>query len=128
MNATKGTTPLPDVWSLESELAFERGWDSAAVSLLIRSKSDFSETPACLFLGKLEAALLRRHLAQAFGPDSVATLKGSYYMGLEVVEIDRVSFVFAGGRKSVRTLQDPIARRPAWRDRIADALWSLRLA
>ena len=55
MNATKGTTPLPDVWSLESELAFERGWDSAAVSLLIRSKSDFSETPACLFLGKLEA-------------------------------------------------------------------------
>jgi hypothetical protein len=113
---------------LESELAFERGWDSAAVSLLIRSKSDFNETPACLFLGKLEAALLRRHLAQAFGPDAVATLKGSYYMGLEVVEIDRVSFVFAGGRKSVRTLQDPIARRPAWRDRVADTLWSLRLA
>jgi hypothetical protein len=49
-------------------------------------------------------------------------------MGLEVVEIDRVSFVFAGGRKSVRTLQDPIARRPAWRDRVADTLWSLRLA
>lgn len=128
MNPIIGTDPNPDFRGVKSELAFERGWDSAAVSRLIRSKSDFSETPACLFLGSLEAGLLQRHLAQAFGPEAVSTLKGTYYMGLEVVVVNRPSFVLAGGRKTVRTLQDPIARRPAWRDAVTEALWSLRLA
>jgi hypothetical protein len=27
----------------------------------------------------------------------------------------------------VRTLQDPIARRPAWRDRETEAMWQLRI-
>ena len=48
-------------------------------------------------------------------------------MGLEVVEIGCERFLFAGGRKTVRTLQDPISRRPAWRDRETDALWQFRI-
>lgn len=102
-------------------------WDTAGVSAAIRSKSDHGETPAFLFLGKREAKLLQGHLAAAFGPESVTTLNGTYYMGLEVVVIDSESFVFAGGRKTSRTLQDPISRRPAWRDRESDGLWQLRL-
>ncbi|BCU77401.1 hypothetical protein [Luteolibacter sp. LG18] len=119
---------LPDTRSLEPELSFEGGWDSRAVSDLIRSKSTQDRTPACLFLGRKEAALLRGHLAQAFGANAVATLRSTYYMGLEVVEIDCDSFVYVGGRKTVRTLQDPIARRPAWRDQDDASLWRLRLA
>lgn len=48
-------------------------------------------------------------------------------MGLDAIEIDCESFVFAGGRKKVRTLQDPIARRPAWSDRDTDSLWQFRI-
>jgi len=126
MNANH-TPVLPDTRSVRSELIFEDSWDSTAVSGLIRSKCSLGEMPAFLFLGRKEIALLREHLAAAFGVEAVTTLHDSYYMGLEVVEIDCDSFVFAAGRKSTRTLQDPIARRPAWRDRDTDALWQLRL-
>jgi len=102
-------------------------WDSAAVSALIRSKSDHGETPAFLFLGKKETLLLQQHLGETFGPESVVTLHDTYYMGLDVVAIDCDSFVFTGGRKSIRTLQDPMSRRPQWRDRDTEALWQFRI-
>lgn len=102
-------------------------WDTRAVSDLIRSKCRFGETPAFLFVGKKEAALLREHLAAAFGAEAVATLHQTYYMGLEVVEIGVDSFVFTAGRKVSRTLQDPISRRPAWRDAETDSMWHLRI-
>ena len=117
----------PDASSVESELTFYDSWDPEAVSQLIRSKCSLGEMPAFLFVGRKEASLLRGHLAKAFGAESVSTLRDSYYMGLEVVEIDSDSFVFVGGRKATRTLQDPIARRPAWRDRETNALWQFRL-
>ena len=121
------TTALPDTAQVETELSFEDLWDSAAVSDLIRSKSSLGETPAFLFLGRREAELLRGHLAAAFGSEAVTSLKGTYYMGLEVIEIDCDTFLRAAGRKTVRTLQDPIARRPNWRDSDSDALWQFRL-
>jgi hypothetical protein len=121
------TTPLPDAMSLAPELRMHDTWDARAVSGLIRSKCRFGETPAFLFVGRKEAELLRRHLADAFGSESVATLHKTYYMGLEVVEIGSESFLFTAGRKVVRTLQDPIARRPAWRDRETEAMWQLRI-
>lgn len=120
-------TLVPDTASVQSEADIGDSWNSEAISGLIRSKSDLGETPAFLFLGRKEASLLRGHLAEAFGEEAVATLKDTYYKGLEVVEIDCDSFVFAGGRKTSRTLQDPIARRPAWRDRETAALWQFRL-
>ena len=124
---TPHNTPFPDSATLAAELELDGVWNTAAVSDLIRSKCENGETPAFLFLGRKEAALLREHLAKAFGAEAVATLHDTYYMGLEVVEIESESFVFAGGRKVVRTLQDPISRRPAWRDRETDALWQFRI-
>lgn len=120
-------SPIPDDATLAPELSFADTWDSVAVSDLIRSKSSFGETPAFLFIGQKEAGLLREHLAQVFGSEAASILKDTYYMGLEVVEIECEQFLYAGGRKTVRTLQDPISRRPAWRDRDTDTLWQLRI-
>jgi hypothetical protein len=126
MNQT-ANSPIPDSAMLSSEVELGEKWDSAAIARLIRSKSSLGESPAFLFLGKKEAAMLRRHLERAFGAEAVTTLRTTYYMGLQVVELDSPSFVFAGGRKTVRILQDPIARRPAWRDRDTESLWKFRL-
>ena len=127
MNIKQHHAPLPDVAMVTPDLAMADIWDARAVSDLIRSKSDHGETPAFLFLGRKEALLLQQHLAEVFGAESVTTLNDTYYMGLDVVVIDCDSFIFAGGRKTARTLQDPIARRPAWRDRATDGLWQFRL-
>ncbi len=127
MNDLIHPTPIPDTTPVVSELAFGEIWDSAAIAELIRSKSSLGETPAFLFLGKFETALLRQHLAEAFGEEAVATLKASYYKGIEVVPLECESFVFAGGRKVRRILQDPISRRPAWQDREISGLWKLRI-
>lgn len=126
MNAPHDST-FPDSTTLAAELELNGVWNTAAISDLIRSKCENGETPAFLFLGMKEAALLRQHLAQAFGSEAVATLRDTYYMGLEVVEIEVESFVYTGGRKAVRTLQDPISRRPAWRDRGTDTMWQFRI-
>jgi len=126
-NSSIENNTLPDITSVMSELGMYGNWDTQAVSSLIRSKSNGSETPAFLFLGRKEAALLQKHLGSAFGPDAVVTLRDTYYMGLEVIEIACDSFVATGGRKTTRTLQDPISRRPEWRDRDTDTLWQLRI-
>jgi hypothetical protein len=127
MNITNHDLPYPDLISVPSELSFEDNWDGDAVSELIRSKCENGETPAFLFLGRKEANLLREHLAEIFGEESVVTLNGSYYKGLDLVMIDCESFLSTGGRKAIRTLQDPMSRRPAWRDRETEALWQFRI-
>lgn len=127
MNINEPHTPYPDISTVPSELSFMDTWNSQAVSDLIRSKSDHGQTPAFLFLGRKEADLLKQHLAEAFGEESVVTLHGTYYMGLDVVTIDCESFLNTGGRKAIRTLQDPMSRRPAWRDRETEALWQFRI-
>ena len=110
-----------------SELEMLEGWNGEALAALIRSKSDHLTAPAFLFLGRREAGLLTEHLAKVFGEEAVATLHDTYYMGLEVIEIDHESYVAVGGCKTVRTLQDPIARRPAWRERETEAGWQFRM-
>lgn len=127
MNLTETTRPYPDLSTVPSELSFTDTWDGEAVSDLIRSKCDHGETPAFLFLGRKEAELLKQHLAESFGEEAVTTLNGTYYMGLDVVPIDCETFLSTGGRKAIRTLQDPMARRPAWRDRETEALWQFRI-
>jgi len=127
MNISEPHRTYPDISTVPSELSFEGSWDGGAVSGLIRSKCDHGETPAFLFLGKKEAILLKEHLAEAFGEDAVVTLHGTYYMGLEVVPVDCQCYLSTGGRKAIRTLQDPMARRPAWRDRDTEALWQFRI-
>jgi hypothetical protein len=127
MNITHHNHPYPDLATVPSELSFRDCWDGEAVSDLIRSKSANGETPAFLFLGRREAAMLREHLAEIFGEESVVTLNGTYYKGLVVMTIDCESFLSTAGRKAIRILQDPIARRPAWRDETLETLWRLRL-
>jgi hypothetical protein len=127
MNIKEHHATYPDTSTVPSELSFTDAWDGEAVSDIIRAKCDHGETPAFLFLGRKEADLLKAHLAEAFGEDSVTTLHGTYYMGLDVIPIDCGSFLSTGGRKVVRTLQDPMARRPAWRDKEVDALWQFRI-
>ncbi len=127
MNDLIHPTPIPDTTPVASELTFGETWDSAAIAELIRSKSSQGETPAFLFLGKTETALLREHLAEAFGEEAVATLKATYYRGLEVIPLECESFVFTGGRKTRRILQDPISHRPAWQDREISGLWQMRI-
>jgi len=127
MNIANYYLPYPDHISVPSELSFKESWDGEAVSELIRSKCAHGETPAFLFLGRKEAELLKEHLAEIFGEESVVTLNGTYYKGLDVVTIDCESFLATGGRKAIRTLQDPMSRRPAWRDRETEALWQFRI-
>jgi hypothetical protein len=127
MNLTHYPIPYPDNYSIPSELCIEESWDAEAVSELIRSKSDHGETPAFLFLGRKEAALLKAHLAASFGEESVVTLNGTYYMGLDVITINCESFLSTSGRKMSRTLQDPMSRRPAWRDDETETLWRFRI-
>ncbi|GAA5484793.1 hypothetical protein [Haloferula sargassicola] len=121
------STHAPDARPIEPELVLGDAWDPSAVADLIRSKSSHDESPCFLFLGKTEADLLRSHLGAIFGEENVPCLKDTYYMGLEVIEIACESFLLAGGRKTARTLQDPMSRRPAWRDADSDSLWHLRL-
>ncbi len=118
---------LPDTRTLPSELRLGDFWDTAAVRSLIRAKCWGNQTPAFLFLGRKEAGLLRAHLAAAFGDEAAAQLKHTYYMGLQVVELAVDSFLHAGGCKMARTLQDPIACRPPWRDHTTSSLWQLLL-
>ena len=127
MNIKPYHAPYPDISMVPSELSFEDAWDGEAVSELIRSKCAHGETPAFLFLGRKEALLLKQHLAETWGEESVVTLQGTYYMGLDIVTIDCESFLTTAGRKAIRTLQDPMARRPAWRDREVEALWQFRI-
>ena len=127
MNINASRKVYPDISMVPSELSFEDAWDGEAVSELIRSKCAHGETPAFLFLGRKEALLLKQHLAETWGEESVVTLQGTYYMGLDIVTIDCESFLTTGGRKAIRTLQDPMSRRPAWRDREVEALWQFRI-
>lgn len=117
----------PDLRSVSSEITLGDTWDSRIISDFIRTKSSHGEMPAFLFLGLKEAALLTEHLALSFGEEAVSTLVGTYYMGLEIVPIVVESFVGTAGRKTVRTLQDPVSRRPAWRDEKVEALWQFRI-
>ena len=127
MNVKIHNTPLPDVATVVPDLTLSETWDVQAVSELIRSKSDGGNSPAFLFLGRKEAMMLQDHLAGVFGAESVVTLNDTYYMGLDVVVIDCNSFFYAGGNKAIRTLQDPISRRAAWRTRASDTLWQFRM-
>jgi len=127
MNLTNHHQPYPDDVSIPTELSFDGIWDGDAVSELIRSKCEDGASPAFLFLGKKETRLLKEHLAEIFGPEAVIALNGTRYKELEVVTLQCESFLNIGGSKAARALQDPISRRPAWRDRDTDTLWQFRI-
>jgi len=96
---TQNPSHIPDSVSLASEAVLVETWDSGVLAGILRRKSQSGESPTFLLLGRREAALLRSHLAAAFGEEAVVTLKGTYYMGLEVVEVDFPEFFHTGGLK-----------------------------
>ena len=127
MNHTSSATHIPDTFSLASEAVLSDTWNTSVLAEILRRKSASGEAPTFLLLGRRDAARLRSHLAAAFGEDSVVTLKGSYYMGLEVVEIDFPEFFHTGGRKATPRLSGQQAHSQSGRDRNSGSIWSLRL-
>lgn len=86
-------------------------WDSDLVANLIAEQSSETKRPAQLFLGVREAGLLKDHLNQVFGYGAAASLKGCYYQGLEVVELQISSYLRVAGEKKMSRLQTQLLRR-----------------
>lgn len=112
---------------VESELILDFAWDSQKVRDLIDRKSSEGRSPAFLFVGRHEAGLLRGHLAESFGEASVASFKNLYYMGLEVIELDLVSFFRTAGMKRVQTFKDVNSRSIKKSDATDSSFWSLEI-
>lgn len=119
--------PVPDSVSLASEANFAETWDSSVLAEILRQKSHPGEAPAFLLLGRKEASLLRSHLAAAFGEEAVTTLKGTYYMGLEIVEIDFPEFFHTGGRKPAPRSYGLTGSGGSRLDGDTGSIWRLRL-
>jgi hypothetical protein len=119
--------PVPDSVTLASEAVLAETWDSSVLAEIIRQKSHPGEAPSFLLLGRKEATLLRSHLAAAFGEDAVTTLKGTYYMGLEIVEIDFPEFFHTGGRKPAPRSSGLSRSGNSRLDQDSGSIWRLRL-
>jgi hypothetical protein len=126
INTTEYRRPYPDTSTVPSELSFTDVWDGSAISEHIRSKSEGDETPAFLFLGRKEAVLLKKYLAEVFGEDSVTNLNGTYYLGLDVVTVNCETFLATGGRKSNNSFQDMGSRRSTWHSLDAEGYLQFR--
>lgn len=92
----------PDLYSKPTAHHFGNTWDSLAAARIIQSNCRSNRIPAFLYLGRKEAALLRQHLAAAYGEDAVSTLHETYYMGLKVIEVDSEQYICTGGSKVFR--------------------------
>jgi len=121
---TKHQLFYPDRLSVSSEISLAE-WDARAVAALIRSKCVDGKSPTFLFLGRREAAMLKENLAEVFGEESVVTLNGTYYMGLNVKTIRCESFFAIGGSKTNRPQDAPC--RMEWRDSETESLWQCRI-
>lgn len=116
----------PD-FQVPSELRLYHEWDTIAMRELIDHKSDIGRRASFLLLGHHEAYLLREHLGNAFGAESVRSLKNLYYMGLEVIEIDTDYFLRTTGTKRIENFNAAKGRRPKWKDIKSGSLWNLSL-
>ena len=110
MNTVPTSTRFPDLFSRPTAHRFQGTWDTIAVSRVIRDNSEPHRSPSFLFLGREEAELLRQHLSEAYGEESVTTLHDTYYMGLKVVTVDAERYISTGGNKAVGTHQAPAYR------------------
>jgi len=108
---------------IASELVLFHQWDEKGLRDLIKRKSTAGHTPAFLFLGRQEAFLLRNHLGNAFGNESVRSLKNLYYMGLEVIEVKTDHFLRTAGMKRVQEFRKKAGRTPKWKDIANGSVW-----
>jgi len=109
--------------SIASDLVLFHKWNEKALRELVQRKSTTSSAPAFLFLGLHEAHLLRKHLGNAFGSESVRSLKNIYYLGMEVIELQTDYFLRTSGRKRVQNFRKKSGRTPRWKDIADGSLW-----
>jgi len=94
-------------------------WDPIMVRDLVRNAQGSGQHPALLKLGKREATAFRSFLTEAYGVDGTLTPKDSYYLGLEVVEVDSPSHLSVGGCKAHDAWHGDLP--PLWTDRTDQA-------
>ena len=89
----ESSNPLP------KDLQLIDSWDTSALRALVDERCQKGRKPSHLFLGRNECDLLKKHLGEAFGSDSVSTFNDLYYMGMLVVELQTESCVRVAGEK-----------------------------
>ena len=102
--------------SLPKDLELTDKWDTSALRALVDDRCHKGRKPSHLFLGITESELLREHLGQAFGSDSVSTFNDLYYMGMLVVELQTDSCVRVAGEKFMDKLERSGFDLKNWKD------------
>lgn len=98
---------MPDEtnFQLPCDVQFDEKWNTSALRAVVDQRCHAGRKPSHLFLGRKEATLLRTHLGEAFGEESVATFNDLYYMGMLVTELDTPSCVRVAGEKFMDKLE-----------------------
>jgi len=91
--------------NLPRDLELKDQWNTSALRALVDARCHEGRKPSRLFLGRHECALLKGHLGEAFGDDSVSTFNDLYYMGMLVVELNTDSCVRVAGEKFMDRLE-----------------------
>jgi hypothetical protein len=94
-------------------------WDPILVRDLVRQAQSTGHHPALLQLGHREAAAFRAFLSAAYGAEGTLTLKDTYYLGIEVVEIDAETHLSVGGSKQHDAWDGSLP--PPWSDQATEA-------
>lgn len=106
-----------------TEAALGDEWNSETIVRLIRRNSARGYMPSMLMLGKREAAMLRGHLAQAFGEEEMGRLTELHYAGLKVVETQIDSLVKVAGERMQPELERASRHVPVWKDESDSSRW-----
>ena len=102
--------------SLPQDLNLTDKWDTSALRALVDERCNAGRKPSHLFLGRKESDLLKDHLGEAFGADSVSTFNDLYYMGMLVVELQTNSCVRVAGEKFMDKLESSSFDLKSWKD------------
>ncbi len=94
----------PDL-QLPCDVLLDDKWDTSALRSVVDQRCHAGRKPSHLFLGRKESLLLRKHLGDAFGAETVSTFNALYYMGMLVTELDTPSCVRVAGEKFMDRLE-----------------------
>lgn|GEM_PF-4903701 len=76
--------------------------DSQVVQKAIEHRTAHGRPPTYLFLGKAEVELYRKFLTESWGEEPTDSKLGQYYLGLELVSVDKPSMARIGGRQTFK--------------------------
>lgn len=109
------STPDPQL-DLPRDIIFGEVWNTSALRKVVDKRCHDGRKPSHLFLGRREAALLRTHLGEAFGPETVQTFNDIYYMGMLVVELETPTCVRVAGEKFMDRLESKKIDLGKWKE------------